>query len=239
MKSANLFRDLAGKGAIYQVHTVPKLLLFVALGLVFFIHDPRKIIFFGILILSLCFWEYPEFLKHPWRILFVTLVLLGSTLYNWQAGQLYVEIVFSGVRLALVVLLGFLAEDAVSDRELRILAGARFAPLLIGALVGVQRIGGIYRGIIWAQQVRGIEAGWSLRKQYLAFSYRGYALLVSLLRLNEVVHYQFILRGYRRFRSGSMLLRKPSLADFIAFILAGVLVVTAVVPWDSLWVLSF
>lgn len=231
MNAKAFLQRYAREGSIYKVHTLSKLSLLGVLGLVFFLSDPRKILIFGLFILVLCFWSYSEFLRRPWRIAFILFVIVGSLLYDRGSGQALEKILFGGARLGMVMILGFLAEGALSDRELRALAGRRFAPVLIGALVGIQRNGEILQNISDAQQVRGIQPTWSMQKLYMFFLSKGSAWVTNMSRLNETVHNQFVLRGYSQFKSGLLLRKEFNLADFFAFALSGALLIIASISW--------
>lgn len=234
MSTKDKIKALSREGSIYKLHTVSKLSLIIALGLVFFLHDPRKITIFAILILALCFWSYTDFIRHPLKILFILLVVAGSFLYDWRTSQPFEKIFIGGARLALVMTLGFLAESMFSDRELRILVGRRLSPLLIGSLVGIQRMGEINKNILHAQKVRGIHLCWSLRKLYMWFSSWGYAFFVNIARLTETVHYQFILRGYGQFKPSLLLRKKWNLVDYLAIIITFLVIIIAIIPWSRI-----
>ena len=92
MSTKDKTKALSREGSIYKLHTVSKLSLIIALGLVFFLHDPRKITIFAILILALCFWSYTDFIRHPLKILFILLVVAGSFLYDWRTSQPFEKI---------------------------------------------------------------------------------------------------------------------------------------------------
>ncbi|MES9898564.1 MAG: hypothetical protein ABW148_06025 [Sedimenticola sp.] len=231
MSVKKIIQGWACEGALKSLHTAPKIFMLFTLGWIIFFKDPSRIIAFGMMTGALALWDAKNIFVAPLRLFALISGTICTQIYAWTAGMALIDGFWLATKVAIFITVGLIAGVALSDREIRTLLGKKWAPVVIGGLVGLQRYSQIYDNVSHAQKVRGIiPSGFDKQKLYSWITSRYLSVFNRITELVFFVDLQFNLRGYGDLQASKIISTEFGLADYVAVLLSFALIIIALLP---------